>query len=397
MSTPEPGTRDRSSLPVSQVSYERTKPEASPSVASSTPSRPAASFLLPVVLGLILMVPGALGVIVAAVDGHEIPIHAILELTLGLLLFVWSFVVYLQTRRRDSRMAQFIWQRGDGLAPLAESRGANATALFAIPFAIFLAVIVQVLVFDIPILIMIVVGSLLSILIVASLARSRVTVQSDSVLLGIPSGPMMGRLPLDKMLSIRLRGRFLRVVLKEKANPLSSRTQRIVILGDPTPIATVIQAIGVSRGYDFSIEDIEVDTELLKSTMEAMQEKEEGPRKTIDGEYIEHTSYPEVISILLVIAGASAFLSTMVLLAIDRAIADDIGRHIAEIGCCYILEALLGVLVLSGAVMARKRRKYRLVVTSAVLATINILGIISIIVGIVSLVLLRKCADEFKD
>lgn len=344
------------------------------------------------------MVPGALGVIVAAVGGHEIPMHAILELISGLSLFVVSFVVYLQTRRRGSRMAQFIWQRGDRLVPLAESRGANVTALFAIPFVIILAVIMQVLIFDdIPILIPIAVGALISTAIAASLARSRVIVQSDSILSGIPSGPMMGRLPLDKILSIRLRGRFLRIVLKEKANPLSSRTQRILILGNPMAIATAIQAIEISRGYDFSLENIEVDPALLRSIMEAMREEGEGLRTTIDGEYLEHTPYPETISILLVIAGVSALLSTMVLFAIDRAIADDIGRHVAQIGCCYLLEALLGVLVLSGAVMARRRRRYKFVVASAVLATINILGIISIIVGIVSLVMLRKCADEFKD
>ena len=401
MTTPEADSSDRSSLPVSRASHERTKAKASLSLADTTPSRPAASVVF-MVLGLGGTAIGALSVIGAVVGEREIPMDAILMLVFGLVFFVAS----LQIGRRDSRIAQFIWHKGDGLAPLAESRGANATAMLAIPFVMLIAVMMQILIYDdIPILIPIAVGVLISVVVAASQVRSKVLVQSDSVLLGIPSGLMMGRLPFDMVHSIRLRGRFLRVVLKEKPNPLSSRSQRILILGNPVPIATAIQAIGVTHGYDFNVENVKFDAALLKSIMDAMQEEREGPWQTVGGRRVvdrrgritEGTAYPDTVSILLAMAGASALFSIMVILAVDRAIADASGHHIAPLGCCYVIEMLFGVLILAGAVMARRRRRYKFVMASTVLAIINIAGVISVILGIVSLIMLRKCADEFND
>jgi hypothetical protein len=364
--------------------------------------KPTAALVPLMVIGLIIMIVGVLSLLAELARGGDIRIITAFNALVGLMFFLIAFT----TRRRGSRTAQYIWQKGDRLAPLAESRGTSAVTVFAIPFAMCISVIVGILFFDdAPLLFYIAVGAMLSVALSVGLFRSKIMVQSDSILLGIPSGPIMGRLPLDKVHSIRQRGRLLRVVLKEKANPLSSRTQRILILGSPKPIATAIHATGIVRGYDFSVENVELDPALLKSFMTMLQTEDDGLMRGADGGYVADygalspvsSSYPEIVSALLAIAGIFALLFSFGLLTVDRIISDEYGRHIVYIECCMILEIVFAVLIFVGAVMARRRKRYGFVRTSAILAIISFGGFVSTVLGIVSLFLLWKCADEFED
>lgn len=385
-----------------EASGKRTKMDTPSSEFGPGQNRPAEWLASTMVVGLILAIIGVVSLLISLATGDEIPIYAILITLLGLLSLLAPFLL----SRRGSRTAQFIWQRGDGLAPLATSRGVNVLAILAIPFVMCSVILIEVLFLDeIPIEIPIVVGALISAALMVGFVRSKMLIQSDSILQGIPSAPMMGRLPLNMVQSIRLRGRVMRIVLKERINPLSSRTQRILILGDPRPVAAAIQAIGIVRGYDFSIENVELDPTLLSSFTTSLRKEEGGLSRVDGGRYIiggrtpllERTSYADIVSMLLAFAGVITLLFGMVLLAINKSILDEYGQHVLCLEGCIILEFLFGVLMLLGALMARRRRRISLVRASAVFAIISVGGFVSIVLGIVSLFMLRKCADEFID
>jgi len=309
-------------------------------------------------------------------------------------------------RRRGSKRAQYVWESGDSLAPIAEVRGASISWLLVIPMASIIAAIIGAQLFgDMPLLVFAAVGLLLSAVLVIAIIRTRVMIQRDSILVGIPSSPVMLRLPFDKVRSIRLRGRVLKVVMTESINPFSSKEFRYLILGSPRPLAAAIQTVGVVHGVDSSVENVEVDPELLKSSMSSIRDQEEealfghGDRIVARTEPSESKSslYPGIISHLLMVAGVSTLVFAFVLTIMNDAIIDSVGRHVVQLECCIVLEFIFGFLILVGALMAHRRRRYGLVRMSAILAIISIGGFISTILGIISLVLLAKSADEFED
>jgi len=354
--------------------------------------------LVPAIISLAL---GLMDLLVSYASGEGTPIMAIFMIASGLGLV---FVVFFGGKRA-SKMANYMWQSGDRLAPIAVSRGVNMSGLYFVPLIIVIPVLLGPLIFnDVPQLVFIAPGLLVSTALLVGLLRSKVMIQNNSILVGVPSAPMMLRLPFDKTRSIRLRGRVLRVVLTEKMSPVSPTTFRYVILGDPKPIAAAIQAIGPIHEMVTTIENVELDPELLKAYIKAIPNKDEGMldgqgRYVIDEKLLtpERSSYPEIVSGLLFFAGISAIGSAFVLVFLSGAVSDTIGRPLAILECCALLEFLFGVLIIAGAVMARKRKRYKLVRTSAILATINIGGLISVVLGIVSLILLTKSADEFED
>jgi len=309
-------------------------------------------------------------------------------------------------RRRGSKRAQYIWESGDPLAPVAEARGTSFSVLLVIPLATIIVAILGAQLFgDMPLLVFVAVGLLLSTAFVIAIVRTRVMIQRDSILVGIPSSPMMLRLPFDKMSSIRLRGRVLKVVMTESINPFSSREFRYLILGSPKPLAAAIQTVGVIHGVDSSVENVEVDPELLKSCMSSIRNQEDeaprgyGDRIAASNEPLESKTslHPGIISHLLMFAGVSTLLFAFVLTIVNDAIVDSVGRHVVQLECCIMLEFIFGFLILAGALMAHRRRRYGLVRASAILAIISIGGFVSIILGIISFVLLKKSADEFED
>lgn len=343
---------------------------------------------------------GLMDLLVFSVSGDGIPVMAILMIALGLGLVGVAFF----SGKRGSKMADYTWQSGDRLAPIAVSRGTSMVGLCTAPFIMIVLVLLGLLFFDdVTQLVFIASGLLVFAALSVGLLRSKVMIQTNSILVGIPSSQMMLRLPFDKTRSIRLRGRMLRIVLAEKMSPISSTTFRYVILGDPKPIAAAIQAIGPTHGMVMTIENVELDPGLLKAYIKAIPNKGEVMPKGEGGYVIDEkllspqrSSYPEIVSGLLFFAGISAIGSALVLVAMSEAVSDAIGRHITILECCALLEFLFGVLIIAGAVMARRRKRYKLVRTSAILATINIGGLISVVLGIVSLILLMKSADEFE-
>jgi len=309
-------------------------------------------------------------------------------------------------RRRGSKRAQYVWESGDSLAPIVEARGANISGLLVIPLASISVVIIGAQLFgDVPLLVFVAVGLLLSTAFAIAIIRTRVMIQRDSILVGIPSSPVMLRLPFDKMRSIRLRGRVLKVVMTESINPFSSKELRYLIIGSPRPLAAAIQTVGVVHGVDSSVENVEVDPELLKSSMRSIRDQEEeallghGERTVarIEPSESKTSLYPGIISHLLMFAGVSTLVTAFVLTILNDAIIESVGRHVVQLECCIVLEFIFGLLILAGALMAHRRRRYGLVRMSAILAIISIGGFISTILGIISFVLLTKSADEFED
>lgn len=353
-------------------------------------------------LAIIMLIIGVFDFLSSFLSDGDLSIMSILLILPGV-LFLFTFVFI---RKQASKMAQYIWQRGDVLAPMAESRGMNISGLLVIPFVMIVSIMMRTLFHsDDQILIALAVGLLISIVLFLSLIRSKLMIQSDSILVGIPSGLMMLRLPFKKIHSVRLRGRLLKVIMTERISPLTSKTSRYLILGDPRPVATAIQAIGMTRGMDINVENAEIDAELLKSCMKVIQHKNDDMRHVFDDGHViatrllvpKRSTYPEFISILLLIAGISALVTGFVLSFIDRMVAEDIGRHLIYIECCAILEFLFGAIIIAGALMARRRKKFGLVKVSAIIAIISFGGFVSTILGIISLVLLIKSADEFEE
>ena len=348
------------------------------------------------------MVPSAIALVISLANGDDILAVDLASTLLGLMMLVLAF----HSSRGSSRTTEFIWQKGDPLAPIAEARGMNASGLIAIPVIVCMSIVIGTFLFDdIPMIFPATIAVLLSIAVSAGLLRSKVFAQRDSILVGIPTGILMAKLPLDRVESINLRGRLLKVVLVKKVNPLSSRTARFVILGDARPLATAIQAMGMVGGLNTSVENAEVDTELLKSLMSTIRgdgvtgPREAGDRYVIDERQLAPSAspYPEIVSSLLVAAGIAAFVTAFIFAMIEGRIAEEYGIHASPLECCAALEVLFGVIIVAGAVMARRRKRYGFVRVSAVIAIISIGGLISTVLGIISLVLLAKCADEFSD
>ena len=100
---------------------------------------------------------------------------------------------------------------------------------------------------------------------------------------------------------------------------------------------------------------------------------------------------------LLVLAGAGAIITAFILAVIAGKIAEAYGTHVHPLECCVMLEILFGVIIFAGAFMVRRRKRYGFVRASAVIAVISIGGLLSTVLGIISLVLLAKCAEEFSD
>lgn len=327
---------------------------------------------------------------------------------------VLFLVVAIRLYRPDSRTAQYVWESGDHLAPVAEVRGVDVIGLLVIiaVFASSVAVVVFVFEHEALIISLAIFAVLITAALAITLSRTRVMIQSDSILVGQPTslvgapvGPMMLRLPFDKVQSVKQRGRVLRVVLTDRIGPASPRTLRYLILGDPRPIAAAVQVIGVMKGKDFSIDGVEIDPEILGSVKDSLQKQEidraqgAGSGYAYDERPIEpkESQYPVIVSGLLLAAGMSTLASAFILLLISEGFVDVYGVHFAGLECCVILEFIFAFLIMAGSLMAFRQKRYSLVRASAILAIISVGLLVSVITGIIALYLLAKSKDEFEN
>lgn len=326
---------------------------------------------------------------------------------------VLLLVTAIRLSRPDSRTAQYVWESGDHLAPVAEARGVDIIGLLVIAtvFVSSVAIAVFVLEHEALLLSLAILAVLITTALAIALSRTRVMMQGDSILVGQPTslvgasvGPMMFRLPFDKIQSVKLRGRVLRVVLTDRIGKASPRTFRYLILGDPKPIAAAVQAIGVMRGKDFSIDGVEVDPKLLGQIKDSLQKQEldrsQGavPGWAPDERPVlpKESQYPVIVSVLLLAAGLSTLFTAFILLLISEGIVDLYGVHIAGLECCVILEFIFAILIMAGALMAFRQKRYGLVRASAIIAIISVGLLVSVITGVVALYLLAKSKDQFE-
>lgn len=343
---------------------------------------------------LMCLAVAVLDITSSVIDGGTFPIMAVIFALLSIALFIHMWFSF----RPGSKFESYTWTKGDRLSPIATTGAANMVFLYIMVLVGVITCLVGALSTDFASpLFFVAVVALLSVAILIGQFRSKVMVQNDAIIAGIPSSQMMLRLPFDRVSSIRLRGRVLRVEMRERVNRLSPRTMRFLLLGDTRPMATIIQAIGMTRAMDTSVENAEMDPTLLKSYMVALQRRDDAVTATVEKMlYEDHSDLPDVISGLLIAAGASALLFAFVLGTMEATIEDVSGRHMPILEFCTVIEVVLGVLILAGAVMSHRRKKYGFVRTSCILAIISVGGFISTALGIIALVLLMKSADEYE-
>ena len=392
-------TDEAQERPPETVVEPEPRPVQLPPQDTETPPALKTQNTISIIAGTTLLLMSVLGIIVSSSDDGNIPIEDILPALFGALLL--AVAVY--GMRRGQRVTPFIWQAGDPLEPLTEARGAPATFLFVVLVAIIVPAASVLIYEDIPLLVPIGIGAMLSVVILAGLFRTKIFIQADSIVVGIPTGLMMAKLPFEKLDSANLRGRMLKVVLAEKPTPMSPKTRSFLILGNPRHIATAIQAVGTARGASTNVENVDIDPELLKTFMAAIHHKGSSVRTDFKGRYVldesdivtNRTHSPEMISGLLAGAGVMAIFTAFIFVMLDGAVVRAYDVHATPLECCGTLEVIFAVVIFAGAFAALRRKRLNLVRISAVVAIISIGGIVSIALGIMALILLRKCADEF--
>lgn len=102
-----------------------------------------------------------------------------------------------------------------------------------------------------------------------------------------------------------------------------------------------------------------------------------------------------VAGILLIVAGALAILQAFYMLVAQSIVVNAGYDALSSITCCSTLDALLGLGSIAGGYFALKRLSYGLSLAGCLCAIIGFGAVIGSILGIVALVLISSCKDEF--
>ena len=346
------------------------------------------------------MVSGLTALISALASGDDIPVMPLVFILLSIALIL----VIPLARKQQERMAQYMCFRGELGEPIATSRVTQRSLLIALPLVPSAIVIVGLMLTDDTVHLIVTLCMAVLILVVLSVAilMSRVVVVLEGMCVGAPSAPMMLRLPFEKIQRVTLSGRMLKVTMTEKISTFAPMDFRYVVLGDTRPLGATLQALALTRGTDIVVENVEIDQKLLSDSLKGMPRSDEaasvgGAWSDRSGSLVDPSGRRAVATALLQVAGVMAVITGIALLAMDNAIADEIGHHSGLLGCCWAIEFLFGALAIIGGHFCSRRKKYRFVLVSAVFAILSFGFFVSTVLGIVALVLVIKSEEEFED
>jgi hypothetical protein len=232
---------------------------------------------------------------------------------------------------------------------------------------------------------------------VVTKSQAYVTIEKGGVVYGAERAPLKTFMPMDKISSMQVRGNQLIIKLDEKAvSPIRRRS--FLLIGDISKIDTVVQRLapgGEVLPASLSLPRSQSRSVLAGGTISGeRQEPIEKPLQFPTLFRVRSTGRevtPVAIGFALAMSGIFSFATGALLIMIPGYVPD-------FIQCCGMLEFIFAVIIFLGALMAFRRRHRGLVSGAAWLSILSLGGLfIGPLLGILSLWLLRKSADDFED
>lgn len=207
---------------------------------------------------------------------------------------------------------------------------------------------------------------------------SKVTLEDTGICIG-PTNRNRLFIPFDRVSSIMLKKNVLTVSLT-RGPPLSFRTYKLLLLGNIETMRNELDRVAPSG----------TPTRVLASP----QQKRTGPVKPEIVFVGTGGSNLTIAGILLIVAGLFAFLTAAVFFVWgSRSFTSGVNPFF----CCGSLEIAFGAIAILGGLLSLRRVKYSLAMTAAVLAIISGGMGISLVLGIIALVMIRRSREDFRD
>ncbi len=314
------------------------------------------------------------------------PGNLIVILTILVIVSTGVYYLYLSGSARALAFFRLSEYRGEALA---EGRGLATS--YSIGAVLAVAVLMVVLFYSSTVRIpssavtsifFVTVASVTLLGFVMRSTRSRLILERGGLLYGLTRARLMSFVPMDKIASMRIDGRLLKVRLVEDPVYLTRR-RSYLLLGDFSELRMVVEKLAPGG-------------EMMPALAVLPSRKEAG--LVLVRENVQTVKHHTIASLLLA-SGIATAVNGYVLTEMTTVITSIYGPYSVPqiIPCCAIIEFIIAAIVLMGSFMAFRSRRADLVSAAGWLSIIGLGGIIvSPVLGIASLWLLREERDEFK-